>query len=247
MFSTARYVSSKTSDGAVTESAIIVGGINFTTSAKVIQKEVIFFKYDESTKGDELKIGFFGKYSTDVKPEVYGHSMALAHVRTDSGESETRYVYRGVIAGGYTDPAQMESGISDDVWLLTINDSDEPNMISVHPKKMTVPRAGYEAVALPDKSVILAGGKTNSGISGKPTDIGDKVQFVSGDGGETWTMNGPDKTAGNMVTARYQYTANLLGSGMILYFGGIQTDKTSIDQGELFNPAMFFTEEQTGL
>jgi N-acetylneuraminic acid mutarotase len=94
-------------------------------------------------------------------------------------------------------------------------------------QNMSAGRAGVTAVLLRTGRVLVAGGA--SGAAGSSTILASAELYDPARG--VWTATG------SMATARYDYAAALLPSGMVMVAGGVGASGTALASVELYNPA----------
>ncbi len=96
-----------------------------------------------------------------------------------------------------------------------------------HTQSMRAGRAGVTAILLPTGRVLVAGGA--SGVAGSSTVLASAEIYDPASG--VWTATG------HMTTARYDYSATLLPSGMVIVAGGVGVTGSALASAELYNPA----------
>lgn len=92
---------------------------------------------------------------------------------------------------------------------------------------MSVARAGVTAVLLRTGRVLVAGGA--SGAAGSGTVLASAALYDPASG--VWA------STGRMTTARYDYSATLLPSGLVLIAGGVGASGAALASAELYDPA----------
>jgi hypothetical protein len=96
------------------------------------------------------------------------------------------------------------------------------------PIAMTAARFGHTATLLQDGTVLIAGGRTGSGVDGTPTNTAELFDPAQA----TFISLSPN----NLTTAREAHTATLLANGKVLIAGG-STGAAATNTAELFDPA----------
>jgi len=93
-------------------------------------------------------------------------------------------------------------------------------------RNMRVARAGVTAVLLRTGRVLVAGGA--SGAAGSGTALASAEIYNPASG--AWTITG------RMFTARYDYSATLLPSGVVMVAGGVSSSGATLSSVELYDP-----------
>jgi hypothetical protein len=98
---------------------------------------------------------------------------------------------------------------------------------------LNYPRTQHTATTLNDGTVLIAGGMTG-GIGQGEWAIGQAEVYTPSTSGSD---NGAFTVVGGLNTPRWDDTATLLSSGMVLIVGGIDNNNEIIGTAELYNPA----------
>lgn len=176
------------------EFVMSVGGLGGPTGTQ-LETDVTFFKYDPATK----------TYTTPGlanPPRLSNPGRRAAGVALLNGEAEM------LLLGGYSDATQVVPIASSEiVSTVTANVSLGPSLGA---------RGDLCAVALPDGTVMAAGGRTTGTPGSEPRSDDSMVLIKPSSGGGYTSLGGP-----TLETGRYAHTCTLLRDGAVLITGGI--------------------------